>query len=152
MCSVNVEKSSSSTMHRSADPSTYPAPPGTPKVVNVTQNSIALRWSRSQEKPGATSPIIGYTVEYFSSDLQTGWVIAAHRVPDQQVMISGLKPATSYVFLVRAENSHGLSVPSGLSNVIKTLGTESGTVPPSEISAARAVLSGKMFRKENAPV
>ncbi|KAL9916311.1 roundabout guidance receptor 1 isoform 4-T5 [Glossina fuscipes fuscipes] len=141
---LTVEKSSSSTMHRSADPSTYPAPPGTPKVVNVTQNSIALRWSRSQEKPGATSPIIGYTVEYFSSDLQTGWVIAAHRVPDQQVMISGLKPATSYVFLVRAENSHGLSVPSGLSNVIKTLGTESGTVPPSEISAARSVLSGKV--------
>lgn len=58
--------------------------------------------------------------------------------------ISGLKPATSYVFLVRAENSHGLSVPSGLSNVIKTLGSESGTVPPSEISEARAVLSGKV--------
>ncbi|XP_049308729.1 protein sax-3 isoform X1 [Bactrocera dorsalis] len=141
---LTVEKGSSSLLHRSVDPSAYPAPPGTPKVVNVTQHSIALRWSRSQDKPGATSPIIGYTVEYFSSDLQTGWVIAAHRVPDQQITISGLKPATSYVFLVRAENSHGLSVPSGLSNVIKTLGTESGTVPPSEISAARAVLSGKV--------
>ncbi|XP_073845114.1 roundabout guidance receptor 1 [Musca autumnalis] len=141
---LTVEKSSSSTLHRSADPSTYPAPPGTPKALNVTQNSISLRWSRSQEKPQATSPIIGYTVEYFSSDLQTGWVVAAHRVPDQQITISGLKPATSYVFLVRAENSHGLSVPSGLSNVIKTLGSESGTVPPSEISEARAVLSGKV--------
>uniref|UniRef100_W8BH41 Roundabout-2 n=1 Tax=Ceratitis capitata TaxID=7213 RepID=W8BH41_CERCA len=141
---LTVEKGSSSLLHRSVDPSAYPAPPGTPKVVNVTQHSIGLRWSRSQEKPGATSPIIGYTVEYFSSDLQTGWVIAAHRVPDQQITISGLKPATSYVFLIRAENSHGLSVPSGLSNVIKTLGTESGTVPPSEISAARAVLSGKV--------
>ncbi|KAM7342001.1 roundabout guidance receptor 1 isoform 2-T7 [Cochliomyia hominivorax] len=141
---LTVEKSSSSILHRSADPSTYPAPPGTPKALNVTQNSIALRWSRSQEKPQATSPIIGYTVEYFSSDLQTGWVTAAHRVPDQQITISGLKPATSYVFLVRAENSHGLSVPSGLSNVIKTLGSESGTVPPSEISEAREVLSGKV--------
>ncbi|XP_067632868.1 protein sax-3 isoform X2 [Eurosta solidaginis] len=141
---LTVEKGSSSLLHRSVDPSAYPAPPGTPKVVNVTQHSIGLRWSRSQEKPGATSPIIGYTVEYFSSDLQTGWVIAAHRVPDQQVTISGLKPATSYVFLVRAENSHGLSVPSGLSNVIRTLGTEAGTVPPSEISAARSVLSGKV--------
>lgn len=56
---MQVEKSSSSILHRSADPSTYPAPPGTPKAVNVTQNSIALRWSRSQEKPQATSPIIG---------------------------------------------------------------------------------------------
>ncbi|XP_037954600.1 protein sax-3 isoform X2 [Teleopsis dalmanni] len=141
---LTVEKSSSSILHRSADPSTYPAPPGTPKVVNVTQRSILLRWTRSQEKPAATTPIIGYTVEYFSSDLQTGWVIAAHRVPDQQIVISGLKPATSYVFLVRAENSHGLSVPSGLSNVIKTLGSENGIVPPSEISAARVVLSGKV--------
>lgn len=58
-CKHQVEKSSSSILHRSADPSTYPAPPGTPKAVNVTQNSIALRWSRSQEKPQATSPIIG---------------------------------------------------------------------------------------------
>uniref|UniRef100_A0A1I8N4N1 Ig-like domain-containing protein n=1 Tax=Musca domestica TaxID=7370 RepID=A0A1I8N4N1_MUSDO len=56
---LTVEKSSSSTLHRSADPSTYPAPPGTPKALNVTQNSISLRWSRSQEKPQATSPIIG---------------------------------------------------------------------------------------------
>ncbi|XP_055837624.1 roundabout homolog 2 isoform X2 [Episyrphus balteatus] len=141
---LTVEKISSSVLHRSPDPSTYPAPPGTPKVLNVTQKSITLRWTRSQEKPGATSPIIGYTVEYFSSDLQTGWVVAAHRIPDQTITISGLKPGTSYVFLVRAENSHGLSVPSGLSNVAKTLGTDSGVVPPGELSAARDVLSGKV--------
>lgn len=59
--------------------------------------------------------------------------------------ISELKPATSYVFLVRAENSHGISVPSGVSSVIRTLGVENGVVPQSELAAARAVLSGKVI-------
>ncbi|CAD7078040.1 unnamed protein product [Hermetia illucens] len=140
---LTVEKSSSSILHRSPDPSTFPSPPGTPKVVNVTQSTITLRWTKPLEKPAA-SPLIGYTVEYFSSDLQTGWVVAAHRVPDQIITISELKPGTSYVFLVRAENSHGLSVPSGLSNVARTLGNELGVVPQAELAAARSVLSGKV--------
>lgn len=56
-----------------------------------------------------------------------------------------MKPATSYVFLVRAENSHGLSVPSNLSEMVKTLGADSGIVPQSELTAARSVLSGKVI-------
>lgn len=59
--------------------------------------------------------------------------------------ISELKPATSYVFMVRAENSHGISVPSVLSTVVKTLGAENGVVPQAELAAARAVLSGKVI-------
>ncbi|KAM8711248.1 hypothetical protein ACLKA7_000395 [Drosophila subpalustris] len=139
-----VEKSSSATQHRIADPSTYPAPPGTPKVINVTRTSISLRWAKSQEKPGAVGPIIGYTVEYFSPDLQTVWIVAAHRVPDTQVTISDLTSATSYVFLVRAENSQGVSVPSGLSNAIKTLGEDFDAMPSNELSAARTLLTGKV--------
>lgn len=46
---------------------------------------------------------------------------------------------------MRGENSHGISVPSGLSTVGKTLGAESGVVPQSELAAARAVLSGKVI-------
>lgn len=59
--------------------------------------------------------------------------------------ISELKPTTAYVFLVRAENSHGISMPSGLSTVVKTLGAENEIVPQSELAAARAVLSGKVI-------
>lgn len=47
--------------------------------------------------------------------------------------------------MVRAENAHGLSVPSSLSSVIKTLGAENGVVPQAELAAARAVLSGKVI-------
>ncbi|KAJ6643323.1 Roundabout like 2 [Pseudolycoriella hygida] len=140
--SLTVEKSSSPVLHRTPDPSTFLSPPGTPKIVNTTQSSITLIWAKGADRPGA-SPLIGYTVEYFSSDLQTGWVVAAHRVPGQTITISELKPATSYVFMVRAENSHGISVPSTLSAVVKTLGAENGVVPQAELAAARAVLSGK---------
>lgn len=47
--------------------------------------------------------------------------------------------------MVRAENSHGISVPSVLSTVVKTLGAENGVVPQAELAAARAVLSGKVI-------
>ena len=63
----------------------------------------------------------------------------------QNFQISELKPATSYVFLIRAENAYGLSVPSVLSNIIKTLGAENGVVPQAELASARAVLSGKVI-------
>ena len=67
------------------------------------------------------SPLIGYTLEYFSFDLETGWVVAAHRVTSETYTIHNLKPDTSYVFLVRAENSDGLSHPSPVSERVRTL-------------------------------
>ncbi|XP_043641431.1 protein sax-3 isoform X2 [Drosophila teissieri] len=140
---LTVEKPGSTSLHRAADPSTYPAPPGTPKVLNVSRTSISLRWAKSQEKPGAVGPIIGYTVEYFSPDLQTGWIVAAHRVGDTQVTIEGLSPGTSYVFLVRAENTQGISVPSGLSNTIKTIEADFDAASANDLSAARTLLTGK---------
>lgn len=57
MC-LQVEKSSSPTLHRTPDPSTFLPSPGTPKVVNVTESSITLTWAKSQDRPGA-SPLIG---------------------------------------------------------------------------------------------
>lgn len=55
-----------------------------------------------------------------------------------------MNPSTGYVFLVRAENVHGLSVPSGLSNVIRTLKPDTDTVPPNQLSLARSALSLKV--------
>lgn len=46
--------------------------------------------------------------------------------------------------MVRAENAQGLSVPSGLSNVAKTLESGTSVFQPGEISVARSVLSGKV--------
>jgi hypothetical protein len=59
--------------------------------------------------------------------------------------INNLKPATSYVFLIRAENSYGLSEPSAVSSAIKTLANDkSGVLMPNELAAARKILSGKV--------
>ena len=68
-----------------------------------------------------SSALIGYTIEYYCSDLQTGWVVAAHRITSETYTVSNLKPDTSYIFIVRAENSHGIFVPSTISEHVKTL-------------------------------
>lgn len=81
--SLSVEKSPGSNLHRSPDPSTFPSPPGTPQVTNVTQSSVTVSWDPGEN----TLPLIGYTVEYFSSDLQTGWVVAAHRVNSHSIVV-----------------------------------------------------------------
>lgn len=59
----------------------------------------------------------------FGRDLSSGgsgggWVIAARRVPGSTYMQHHLTPGVTYTFIVRAENSHGLSPPSALSDPI----------------------------------
>ncbi|KAH7945896.1 hypothetical protein HPB49_016906 [Dermacentor silvarum] len=86
----------------------------------TTETSITLAWRRS-EKVGVSS-LKRYTIEYYSSDLHSGWVLAAHRVLAEKYTIQALRPDSRCVFIVRAENSHGLGVPSPLSEPIRTLG------------------------------
>ncbi|XP_054706110.1 roundabout homolog 1-like [Uloborus diversus] len=108
--------------HRMPDSSTFPGPPSKPLASNITKSSVTLTW-RKNSKIGS-SPLIGYTVEYYSTE--SGWVVAAHQVLKETCTINNLRPDTKYVFLVRAENSHGLSLPSQISNVVQTLGFPSG--------------------------
>lgn len=81
-----VEKSSTSALHRTPDPSTLPAPPSEPTLINVTSTSVTLAWNKVQLKQGSSS-FIGYTVEYFSADLRKGWVLAVQRVPSNVVTV-----------------------------------------------------------------
>ena len=60
------------------------------------------------------------------------------------LQIGELKPSTEYLFIVRAENSYGLSIPSPMSNAIKTLDNDKSAMAPSELAAARTFLSGKV--------
>ncbi|XP_068086117.1 protein sax-3 [Anabrus simplex] len=147
--SLTVEKNSSPTspnLHRTPDPSLYPSPPSVPRILNVTESSITLSWKQGSKTKEGTTPPIGYTVEYFSSDLQTGWVVAVNRVPTETITIGDLKPDTSYVFLVRAENPYGLSVPSPVSERVRTLAADHRNVPQYELDEARARLSTKVVQ------
>lgn len=59
-------------------------------------------------------------------------------------MVRELKPDSSYVFIVRAENAHGLSPASAISALARTL-ANSRTVPQSELDTARTMLSTKIL-------
>ncbi len=80
---------------------------------------------------------LGYMVAYFSpgsAKRRSTWTIAATRVMGLNAFIKGLDGDSRYVFLVRAENSAGLSAPSGLSPEVRTpsLVSSSGYVGGSE--------------------
>nr|XP_037279955.1 LOW QUALITY PROTEIN: roundabout homolog 1-like [Rhipicephalus microplus] len=128
--------------HRSPDPSTFPGPPSQPVAVNTTETSITLTWTRS-EKSGSSS-LKGYTIEYYSSDLQSGWVLAAHRVLAETHTIQALHPDSRYIFIIRAENSHGLGVPSPVSETIRTLGMAAQFLPEYNLDEAREKLSASV--------
>nr|XP_054926797.1 protein sax-3-like isoform X2 [Dermacentor andersoni] len=128
--------------HRSPDPSTFPGSPSQPVAVNTTDTSITLAWKRS-EKVGASS-LKGYTIEYYSSDLQSGWVLAAHRIFAETYTIKALRPDSRYIFIVRAENAHGLGVPSPASETIRTLGPTPHFLPEYNLDEARAKLSASV--------
>jgi len=51
-----------------------------------------------------------------------GWILASNEVYEPSYVIRDLQPNTSYMFLVRAQNSHGLSFPSPVTAVIRTQG------------------------------
>ncbi|KAK4877040.1 hypothetical protein RN001_009546 [Aquatica leii] len=142
--SLSVVEGSSSPLHRSPDPSTFPKAPSKPRILNATESSIVLSWDGEDEEN-----LVGYTVEYWSPDLQTGWVVAAHRVTSPYMSVRELKPDSSYVFIVRAENSHGLSPASAVSAVARTL-SNSRSVPRSELDTARSMLSTKIVELRDA--
>ena len=51
-----------------------------------------------------------------------GWVVASDNIKGQTFHVRGLRPDTSYMFLVRARNSHGLSLPSQVAGPFRTKG------------------------------
>lgn len=83
-----------------------------------------------------------YTIEYFSPDLQSGWVTAANRIgPTEVYTVHSLKPDTRYVFLIRAENALGTGGASELSKVIRTMSSRTAGAPDHYLSRARSQLS-----------
>lgn len=104
--------------HRAPDRSKYPTAPGQPKLLNTTDDSITITWEHS-EKLGA-SQFLGYSLEIFSSNMtHKSWILVASRLKENIFMETGLSKDTSYMFIVRAENSFGMSYPSIVSDLMK---------------------------------
>ncbi|KAG5347565.1 ROBO2 protein, partial [Acromyrmex charruanus] len=142
--------STGASFHRTPDVSALPQNPSKPRIVNATSNSVTLTWSPGHE---GQSKIIGYNIEYYSSNLNTGWVVAATGVLDDIYTVTDLRPETNYVFLVRAENSQGLSLPGPLSDVVQTTNVNQHTVPQVELTRARDRLNSEILHlKEVQPL
>jgi roundabout, axon guidance receptor 2 len=89
---------------------------GKPQIVEQTDNSVTISWVRSN-KVGASS-LLGYTVEMFGRNDTDGWMTVAYKVPNTTHQQVGLKNDITYYFIVRAENSHGVSIPSAVSEPV----------------------------------
>ncbi|XP_044018248.1 roundabout homolog 1-like isoform X1 [Aphidius gifuensis] len=140
--SATLTISATTTFHKTPDMLALPQNPSKPRIVNITSSSVTLTWSPGHE---GKSKIIGYNVEYFSSNLNTGWVVAATGITDDTYSVLNLKPDTKYVFLIRAENSHGLSLPGPLSDVAHTTSQNQYSVPQIELIRARDRLNSEIL-------
>lgn len=89
---------------------------GKPQIIEKTDNSVTMTWTRSS-KIGQSS-LLGYTVEMYGKNDTDGWVPVAQRLQDTTYTHSGLTAGVSYYFVVRAENTHGMSAPSALSEPV----------------------------------
>ncbi|KAL1233400.1 Protein sax-3 [Trichinella pseudospiralis] len=103
---------------RMPEPSTFSSPPGRPRVVNVSDTEVTLQW-RSPDNAGASS-ILGYRLQYYSPQMGSYWASVVDLIRSPMFVVRRLKPVSSYVFVVRAVNHHGISEPSLFSSVVRT--------------------------------
>jgi roundabout axon guidance receptor 2 len=81
-------KVSSIMIHRSPNISDLPQNPSKPRIINTTSNSVTITWSPGYE---GASKIIGYHVEYFSSNLNTGWIVVTNRIIEDTYTVRSMR-------------------------------------------------------------
>ncbi|XP_076032123.1 roundabout homolog 2-like [Oratosquilla oratoria] len=117
------------------DEGTLPEAPGHITVINVNTTRVTLGFRRG--RPGLTS-LVGYVVQQWSPDLRGEWSTSDSSPSDTTgpppapitVTVTNLEPDTRYVFVIRAQNSQGLSRPSPITHTIRTLPADAGSVRP----------------------
>ncbi|KAM9348428.1 roundabout homolog 1-like [Symphorus nematophorus] len=101
------------------DPSLLPSAPSKPEVTDISRTSVTLSWKLN---PSAGATPTSYLIEAFSYTLGSRWVTLAEHIKTQTFVLRNLKPATVYLFMVRAVNAYGLSDPSPISDSVRTQG------------------------------
>lgn len=92
---------------------------GKPQIIKKTDNSVTLSWIRSNAVGG--SSLVGYSIEMFGKKSSDSWIRIANRIRNTTYKVSGLETGVTYFFTIRAENSHGLSSPSQVSDPVSLL-------------------------------
>lgn len=144
-----VEDNLPASQQRTFNSELLPTAPGSPKALNITNSNVTLAWSRNA--PLDKSRSLTYTIEQISPDgnsqdnpAESGWQISLRQLAGNTATVTGLRPETSYIFVVRAENAYGISAPSSVSVPIRTLSSDDRVTVPEELESARNVLSGKV--------
>ncbi|CAJ0583866.1 unnamed protein product, partial [Mesorhabditis spiculigera] len=109
---------------RMPDPIAFPSAPTKPTVANVSDTEADLEWS-PPDRSGA-SVITGYIIQYFSPEMGETWFNVPDVITTTKHRVQNLRPSSSFVFIVRAENEKGLGAPSEASSAIQTLDKNSG--------------------------
>ncbi|KAI5730222.1 hypothetical protein M8J76_011412 [Diaphorina citri] len=115
-----------------------PDPPSGAIGVSNNRTSVVITWSSPPYDGGCM--ITGYVVEMKAGTQP--WVELSERCHSLSHAIHDLTPGQSYVFRVRAENVHGLSLPSSESTPVQVLNEV--TSPPFEPRTV-ALESGDKF-------
>ena len=90
------------------------------KIVNLESTEVNLSW-REDDYEGV-SAFIGCTIENYCSTMHLDG--AAQWISSETHTGNNLKQDSSYIFIVRAESSHGISEPSTISHLVKTLASK----------------------------
>ncbi|CAF92417.1 unnamed protein product, partial [Tetraodon nigroviridis] len=100
------------------DPFDKPSQPGEIDIVQVTNNSVAIRWQAPECDGG--KEVLGYWVECRKSIESTWKKCNKQRLKEKDFTVAGLAEATEYEFRVLAENETGISRPRRTATCIKT--------------------------------
>lgn len=130
---------------RMPDATVLPSSPGRPNLLNISDDgSVELEWT-APERQGA-SPIVGYIIQYWSPEMGESWQNIMDAVSNTRFRIKNLRPGRSYIFLIRAENSKGIGLPSLPSSLV-TINTPVGY---REIEERETSQFGRMLDMETA--
>ncbi|XP_036379600.1 roundabout homolog 2-like isoform X2 [Megalops cyprinoides] len=114
---LEVRETGGVTDSLSQDSGDLPGPPSDLQVTDVTKNSVSLSW---QPGPAGSSPVSSFVIEAFSQLVSNSWQTVADHVKGTQFTVTGLRPNTIYLFIVRAVNTQGLGDPSPISEPVRT--------------------------------
>lgn len=103
-----------------------PDPPSKPIGLNITNNSVILKWEQPAKDNG--SPITNYIVEYKEAKSNT-WKEYDEFIGEENVRIKNLKHNMSYVFRVYSINRAGKSNASIESDIITIQDDDEGEAP-----------------------
>ena len=164
-----------------SDPMALPGSPSQPRLLHKTSNTLTIGWQSGSRMGASALLGYTVEVFSSSDDdddvnddeqsnqhrkqkaafgwtwagpwvaSKRSWRIVVRRLKADQFTLEDLQPSASYTFLVRAENSHGLSLPSPVSPWFTTLPSAGGGAhwqwqSAAEIEQVRQRLSAPWLR------